>query len=167
MGAVPMIALGLDPGVHTGFATWSVTDQRFVTVTALAIHRAMEHVRLSWESVERDADRLLVIFEDARHHRVYGGRNRLKGHAVLQGVGSVKRDCSIWEGFLEDLGVPFIAAPPIRGGTKWNSATFARVSGWTKPTNNHARDAAVRVLNLNEPQARSMIREWRQRHPAV
>ena len=70
------------------------------------------------------------------------------GPEVLQGVGSVKRDCSIWEEFLKHHGLEYRALRPQRGGTKWDAADFKRITGWAKRTSGHGRDAAVLVFGV-------------------
>lgn len=64
----------------------------------------------------------------------------------LQGVGSVKRDASIWEDYLKDLGVSFEMVAPKRNVTKLKQETFKRYTGWDKRTNEHGRDAAMLVF---------------------
>jgi hypothetical protein len=82
----------------------------------------------------------LVVFEDARLRKWYGKADRER----LQGAGSIKRDCTIWSEFLADLaGVRVLAVPPQAGATKWSAERFAKVTGWTSRTSEHARDAAM------------------------
>lgn len=154
-----MLVIGLDPGVDTGYAIWSVPAARLTVVESMKIHVALERVRGAWVSVDHRPEALLVMFEDARKRRWFGK----KGRESLQGAGSVKRDCTIWQDFLNDLGVPYVATPPLAGATKWTAEHFARTTGWPGRTNEHSRDAACRVFQLNEPQVRAMIREWEQR----
>ena len=63
----------------------------------------------------------------------------------LQGVGSVKRDATIWEDFLKDLGVKFEMVAPKRNVTKLTQETFKRYTGWSSKTNEHGRDAAMLI----------------------
>lgn len=153
-----MIVLGIDPGTHTGFAIWDPHSRALLAVESLKLHRALLRV----EALR--ADHPLILFEDARTIRMYHGRNDAKGKSVLQGVGSVKRDCSIWEEFLEDSGLPYQARTWKHGTTKWSAEEFKRVTGWSAPTNNHGRDAAVIVYGLNLPMAQGIVRAWEQRN---
>lgn len=90
---------------------------------------------------------LLVRFEDARKIK-----NRKffkdKGPNALQGAGSIKRDCHIWEDFLKDNNITYQAVGPLNGLTKLSSEVFQKVTGWTQQTNNHARDAAMLVYGI-------------------
>lgn len=134
-----MIWIGIDTGTNTGFAVWDDKTRSFVTIETLSIHRALQRV-LTYQEANED---VFVIFEDARQRTWYG-----KGDtsAKLQGAGSIKRDCSIWEDFLKDYGIPFRAIPPIKGGTKLTESYFKMVTKWTGRTSNHARDAAMLVF---------------------
>ena len=91
--------VGIDPGVRTGFAVWSRAERRLTTVETLGITQAMTLIRTM-----ADAESLhSVRFEDARLRTWFGAR----GREALQGAGSIKRDCSIWQEFLQGLvGVP-------------------------------------------------------------
>lgn len=141
-----MRVAGLDPGKETGFALWDARAQKLLTVESMLIHQAMRRVEL-----ERPD---LVLFEDARRRTWFAD----KGRESLMGAGSIKRDCVIWEDFLLELGVPFIAKPPCKGATKWKDQAFRTLTGWPGRTNEHARDAAILVFQLNLPIIEGMIR---------
>ena len=134
-----MIWIGIDTGTHTGFAAWDDSAQVLVEVDTLLIHRAMQRVMDYAEERE-----VFVVFEDARQ-RTWFGRDK-NTSAKLQGAGSIKRDCSIWEDFLTDYDIPFRAVPPQKGCTKWTDGYFKKVTGWKGKTSNHSRDAAVLVF---------------------
>ncbi len=157
-----MILIGIDPGVHTGFASWDTQAREFREVASLSIHRAMERVK---DQAVFTAQSMLVIFEDARMRTWFGSadeRQRKYGAAIREGVGSVKRDCLIWEDFLEDHGIPYQGNRPITHGTKWTPEYFKRHTGWQGRTSEHARDAGVLVFGINEPMAQGMLRSWEQ-----
>jgi hypothetical protein len=139
-----MLEIGLDPGVKTGYAEWDDATGQLIEVETLKVHQAMQRI-----SDHFAAGRITrVVFEDARQRRWFGGRDRNQakyGAGVREGAGSIKRDCTILEDFLTDLGVTFSARPPAAGATKWDSAYFARVTGWKGRTSTHSRDAALLV----------------------
>lgn len=163
-----MIVVGLDPGTATGFATWSPISRTLLRVESMAIHKAMDEVRQLHEGTKAIASEshtpLLVMFEDARLIRIPHGRMAKEeedhGAGVREGVGSIKRDCSIWEDFLEDLGIPYKARKPMPKSTKWSAEKFEATTGWGARTNNHARDAGVIVFGLNLPMAEGIVRVW-------
>jgi hypothetical protein len=120
------------------------------------------------QALKRDGDLAggIVIFEDARQRRWFGSRDRNQikyGAGVREGVGSVKRDCLIWEEFLLDLGVPFIARSPKSGSTKKNARHFEVLTGWKARTNEHARDAALIVYGLNTPMVTGLVLDFHSR----
>jgi hypothetical protein len=84
---------------------------------------------------------MTVTYEDARLRTWFGA----KGREALQGAGSVKRDCGIWAELLGTLKIPYKAVSPQSKGRKLDAAQFAKLTGWTGRTNEHARDAAMLV----------------------
>lgn len=136
-----MICIGIDPGTHTGVAVWDTNERRFLSLETLPIHQALIKVMMWRDRVGHD---LQVVFEDARQ-RTWFGKDK-NTNAKLQGAGSIKRDCSIWEDFLTDYEIPFRAVPPQKGFTKWTEEYFKMVTGWKGKTSNHSRDAAVLVF---------------------
>ncbi len=135
-----MIYIGIDPGTHTGMAVWDSREGKFLSLDTLQIHQALVEVMLWKDKVGHD---LQVVFEDARQ-RTWFGKGDVS--AKLQGAGSVKRDCSIWEDFCTDYGIPFRAVPPVKGATKVTPTYFKLISGWTERTSEHSRDAAMLVI---------------------
>ena len=133
--------VGLDPGVHTGMAIWSRTDRRLVDVQTTTITAAMSMVKMMHDFGSLHS----VVFEDARLRTWFG----TKGREALQGAGSIRRDCSIWEEVLSGLtGVPFKPVSPQSKGAKLNAAQFAKLTGWTGRTSEHSRDAGMLVFGL-------------------
>lgn len=130
--------IGIDVGTHTGVAVWDSEQQIFLSVETMKIHSAMELV-LSYPKED-----IVVLFEDARQRKWFGSNSNAK----LQGAGSVKRDSSIWEDFLNDKGIKYRAIAPIKGGTKWTAERFKNILGWRGKTSEHSRDAALMVYGL-------------------
>ena len=131
--------IGIDTGTHTGLAVWDDKLKELTSLETIPIHRALSRV-LALSSTED----VFVIFEDARQ-RTWFGKDK-NTSAKLQGAGSIKRDCSIWEDFLTDYEIPFRAVPPQKGCTKVTSDYFRTISGYQGRTSNHARDAAMLVI---------------------
>ena len=133
--------IGIDTGTKTGIAVWSNNYQKFLLITTTAIHRALDMVKQY-----NDRAGAFVRVEDARKRKFYGS----VGCDVLQGVGSVKRDASIWEDFLKDLNIDFECVHPIKGGTKLNENLFRQATKWDKKTDQHGRDAAMIVFQFKK-----------------
>lgn len=116
-------------------------------VTSCKIHEAMRIVLHSFEFLGQAG--CLVRFEDARLRRWFGKMDAEQakyGAAVREGAGSIKRDCTIWEDFLTDKGIPFEKTAPKNNKTKLKADIFARITGWTGLTNEHGRDSAMLVF---------------------
>ena len=135
-----MIYIGIDPGTHTGVAIWDTKERNLLSLETLPIHQALIKVMMWRDRVGHD---LQVVFEDARQRTWFGKGDT---NAKLQGAGSVKRDCSIWEDFCKDYGIHYWAKPPGKGMTKVTSDYFRTISGYQGRTSNHARDAAMLVI---------------------
>lgn len=133
--------IGIDPGVKTGFCVWSKEDQRIRQLRTVSIHEAMEAVKV-WH--KNWPGQVVVVVEDARQ-ATYGRQN---DEHKAQGAGSVKRDCSIWDGYLHFLGVDSRMVRPKKASTKWDAQTFKRVTGFTGITSSHARDACLLVFAM-------------------
>lgn len=141
------IYIGIDTGVNTGIAIWQRRPQQaFLIVESTTIHRAMKEVE-SWH--RKHPGELFVRVEDPRQRKWFGKMDRQQakyGAAVREGVGSVKRDASIWECFLKDLDIPHEMVAPKNNKTKMTATEFMRLTGWPMDTNEHGRDSAMLVF---------------------
>ena len=124
--------IGIDPGTHTGLAVW--TGLNLAQVQTLMIHEALLAVH-DWNGLVN----IFVRIEDARLRTWYG--NDKGDRAKSQGVGSIKRDCAIWEDFCKDLGIDYEMVKPGRVKTKLTAASFKNLTGWEGRTTEHSRDA--------------------------
>jgi hypothetical protein len=131
-------AIGIDCGVNTGFAVWSVEGQCFRCVKTLKIHKALAEVASAFKNEKN----IKVFIEDARLRKWFGTNSTAK----LQGAGSVKRDCKIWEDFCIDLGIPYYLVAPKDNMTKLDSEQFIKFTKWEGSTNEHSRDAGMMVF---------------------
>jgi hypothetical protein len=136
-----MTLIGIDTGVHTGLAFYDTDLKALKYVKEYKIHRAMDLVKRLWDSGED----IKVRFEDARKRTWFGHHTAKEDRARLQGAGSVKRDCQIWEDYLTDLGIPFEMVAPKNNATKLTAEQFRRITGYEGKTNEHGRDAAMLV----------------------
>lgn len=144
-----MIYIGIDPGEHTGVAVWDAGRREFLAVSTVPLHRALGMV-----ADVAAGNPVVVVVEDARQRRwIPRERSVAEYRGKLMGAGSIKRDCTVWEEFLQDLqkekpAVRYELRAPQAGLTKWSPETFKRYTGWQKPTSNHARDAAMLVFGM-------------------
>lgn len=131
------LLIGIDAGVHTGMAIWDNTDKRLVAVDTKTITRAMHEVE--WLATQAD---VTLYIEDARK-RTWFGR---AGREQLQGAGSIKRDCSIWQSFCEEQGIDYLLVAPRHNTTKLSAEQFKVLTNWAGRTSEHSRDAAMLVF---------------------
>lgn len=131
--------IGIDVGTHTGVAVWDKSEKRFVKIQTTTILKAMEIVK-NYEK----SDIVQVRLEDARKRKWFGDSGRER----LQGAGSVKRDCVIWEEFLNDRKIPYMLVAPKNNSTKLSAESFKNITGYKGRTNEHTRDAAMLVYGI-------------------
>ena len=138
------IQIGIDPGTQTGLAI--AENGRLRELHTVPIHRAMKLVD-EWQTRAHEVGFAFVVYvEDARKRRWYGN-NEVAVKRRLQGVGSVKRDCAIWEDYLNDIGASTVLVAPGHNKTKLEGHVFCKLTGWNKKqTSVHARDAAMLVF---------------------
>lgn len=133
------ITIGIDPGVHTGIAV--AVDGVLEVVETRDFWRAVELV----DSCRRLA--FTLIIEDPRGQRVAPSQYN---SARLRGVGSVERDAKLWIEYAEHYGIPYRAVKPGKL-RKIDAVTFAKLTGWTGRTSEHARAAAMMVHERTKP----------------
>lgn len=136
------IVIGIDAGTTTGLAIYSTKVKRIINIDSFKIHRAL---RIVYELSKEYSGKIFVVVEDARKRKWYGKQS---GTHALQGVGSIKRDCTIWNDFLEDYAIPYKMSHPIKGGTKISAEKFIQITGYKGKTNEHSRDAGMLVWSF-------------------
>ena len=130
-----MILIGIDPGVTTGIGIYCTQQEQLIYCSSTNIINAFEIV------LQHKRECRLLRIEDARLRKFFGNSGREK----LQGAGSVKRDCSIWEAFCKRHDIRFELVAPRNNKTKLDAKTFNKFTGFEGITNSHARDAAMLV----------------------
>ena len=128
--------IGIDTGTHTGLAIWDSKENKFDLIKTDKIHVVIDIVK---EYVFNKS--VFVRVEDARKRKWFGKNSNAK----LQGAGSVKRDCTIWEDFLTYINAEFEMVDPTNNRTKLNAEQFKRITKYQGQTNEHNRDAAMLV----------------------
>lgn len=135
-GKKAQIVIGIDPGVKTGVGIYR--DGELSSVITTTIIEAIERVKRCHE-----AGNVMVYVEDARMATYK--RSGAKSAAMAQGSGSIKRDCKIWETELTRLGIPHRMVRPNKqsNAIAENKPLWTKLTGWTKRTSEHARDAVM------------------------
>lgn len=155
-GVRPVMLVGLDPGVATGFALWharqGATPGRFLEVNTLTFWQAVRRIEKLVREFGPAAIRVRV--ENPNGNRptfdkdVAGAKRREK---IAQNVGSNKRDAQLLIGLCEDLGIPYDAiVPQAKGGPagKIGMEHFKGAPGFPAKCSQHARDASALVIGL-------------------
>ena len=141
------IIVGIDPGVKTGIAVKVLGQNHYADICTYPIHKA---IFLLLQLISDKDNDIYVIFEDARKRKWINdaGKSAKDSRGLAMGAASVKRDCGIWEDFLESQPVRWTSVAPRKGTTKIDAAVFARLTGYTGRTSNHARDAAMLIQGI-------------------
>lgn len=127
--------IGIDPGRNTGFA---IIDGNDVILQTFKLHQAFKFVEENKDKIRR------VVIENPNLWKFF---NDDKAQFKKQGAGSVKRDYSAWEDFLNDLGIKFVGVRPDkhRNSIAYNIDLFQRTTKYTKRCSEHARVALMLI----------------------
>lgn len=135
--------VGIDPGTKTGLALYNMQRKALILVETVSIVQALDYLT---RFEQKPA--LFVRIEDARKRKWFGNadeRMERSGAGIREGIGSVKRDCSIWEEFLRHHKIAFELVHPAKNKTKLDAQTFSHYTHWPYETSEHSRDAAMLV----------------------
>jgi len=134
------LAVAIDPGTTTGFSVYDIKNKKWVCCHQMMIHDAI----LSIISIvsKNESLNIHIIVEDARN---ISGRYTNK-----MGAGSIRRDCSIWEDFLNDICKSnknvhtSYVRPTGNRFLKMEAEAWKKYAKWDKKAPaEHARDSAT------------------------
>lgn len=144
----PNVAIGVDPGVNTGFAVADCKENKLLLCSTVTISQAIMYI---YDLMSNSAATVAVVIEDARY--ASGSRDKLLG------AGSIRRDSKVWEDFMEEMKELFpnrihytmrspitqnkIATIPL---LKMPLERWQKMFEYTEQTSGHARDAATYIL---------------------
>jgi hypothetical protein len=131
--------IGIDPGRKTGIAVYD-PEKKSLLLDTLKLHEAFRQV-----SKLRDIWDIEVVIENPNLWTHF--QNTKNAKAKLQGAGSVKRDYSAWTDFLDDYGIPYRGVRPDKTRNLYAGQVemFAKITGYTKRSSEHARVAGLLV----------------------
>lgn len=129
--------IGIDPGVKTGFARVN-TASTFAELCTMDIYSAQARILVLAQLYGEY--NILVAVEDCRKRKWV---DPSIGPERLRGIGSVERDCSLWQEFCERHGLAFVLVAPMGINTKMDKWEFAQTLDYPFDTSNHARDAGM------------------------
>jgi hypothetical protein len=133
------IFIGIDPGVNTGLAMYTPAEKKLELFT-VKIHEGFDTVAKLAPFFDIE-----VVIEDPNQWTHF--QNSKDAKAKLQGAGSVKRDFSAWRDFLNDWKIPLRAVRPDKTRNLYAKQVgmFAKITGYTKRSSEHARVAGLLV----------------------
>lgn len=134
----PNLIAGIDPGVKTGLSIWDRKRKGFEKIYSSGILVIQGFILSHYKP-----DQIFFRLEDARLRTWFGKSQR----EVLQGAGSIKRDCQIWEEFFLLHDYEFELVAPKNNKTKLDAKLFSKMTGWKERTNEHERDSAMLCFN--------------------
>ena len=149
-----LLLIGLDPGQNTGLAVYDPGAGRLLRCETLSFWEAQAAFVGALVPVGDGGDVGLVVIEDARELPIYARHRKQEltreaRDRLCRGVGHVDRDTELWSEWLRLAGYRVQLVPPPRPSRfdpsrsrKWTAEDLERITGWTEPTSEHARDAA-------------------------
>lgn len=125
--------IGLDPGVHTGVATFR--NGNLIQLATISPHRIEEAI----------AGASRVIFEDSRltSFMFTSVKARAAALKIARNVGEIDAWCRLITSLCEAAGIPAHGISPQWKGAKLNAKQFKTLTGWAGKSNAHERDAAT------------------------
>lgn len=138
------ITIGIDPGVHTGVAVYNCTIQSFLHISSTNIVEAQAIVQQYAQEADND---VVIILEDPRLIR---RRANMTSALRMRGVGSVMRDASMWCEWARHNNIPlYRKGLGITAKGRQGAEMFKQLTGITRRTNSHERDAAMIALHMS------------------
>lgn len=131
-----MLILGLDPGAHTGVATFE--GGKLLALETIAPHQI--------ERLLRERMPARVVFEDSRlqSHAWTQVPSRAAALKMARNVGEIDAWCRLIAALCADLGIAAHGVSPAGKGIKMGAAQFnVLMTGWVGRSNQHERDATM------------------------
>lgn len=127
--------LGIDPGANTGVATYIGGKLvHLATIEPVEIAARIELARPS-----------RVILEDSRlqSHVWTTSTSKPAAAKMARNLGEIDAWCKLIVAVCAGLDIPAHSVSPLGKGCKMAADQFERITGWSKPSNQHERDAAM------------------------
>lgn len=129
------LVIGIDPGAHTGVATF--VGGKLSDLITIAPHQI--------DRVIRELTPARVVFEDSRlqSHTWSTANSREKAAKIARNVGQIDAWCVLITSICDELGIPAHGISPKAKGAKLNAEQFRAATGWDGSSNEHSRDACM------------------------
>lgn len=138
--------IGIDPGVNTGLAMsidGKLVDIRTTTFWG-AVNMIMGRQLYGLSIYIENPNKNKPIFVKKGVTKEKAISEQLAYNRIAQNVGSNKRDAQLLIDFCKENSIEVVEIKPTK--KKVTREYFEKISGWTKPTSQHGRDAAMLIL---------------------
>jgi len=136
--------IGIDVGIHNGFAVWDKTAKRLIE---LSTYKTWEVIM--WLLVKKnDKIDFTVRIENPNTWVNYGTLTTKEVNGRKQGAGSVKRSYQVLIEFFEDNDIKYEAISLRSSLKKLKADKFKMLTGIDVKTNEHERDACMMVWGI-------------------
>lgn len=130
--------VSVDTGVKTGYC--HMENGEFVELSTQRITKAMYKVLDLFNGCKESGATFIILIEDVRQRTWVNPKFKKER---LRGIGSVERDCSVWQDFCEHHGIPHLLVHPMKGETKKSQEYFTQRTGYIYEVSDHGRDAGL------------------------
>lgn len=129
------LILGLDPGSSTGVATF--IGGKLVHLDTIEPKDIASRIELARPS--------RVILEDSRlqSHVWTTSTSKPAVAKIARNIGEIDAWCKLIVAVCAGLDIPAHSISPLGKGHKMSADQFERITGWSKPSNQHERDGAM------------------------
>lgn len=129
------LILGFDPGACTGVATF--IGGKLVHLGTIEPQEIAARIEVARPS--------RVILEDSRlqSHVWTTSTSKPAAAKMARNLGEIDAWCKLIVAVCAGLDIPAHSVSPLGKGNKLAADQFQRITGWTGPSNQHERDAAM------------------------
>lgn len=142
-----MIYIGIDPGVHVGWAVLDNKNKEIIIYDTITFWQAIE--RIKWYKNHNQFDNknnFKIILEDPNLNKPVFNKDDVSPGAkqkaylrIAQNVGSNKRDAQLIHEFCTLNNIPILTVKPTT--EKWDAIMLKKITGIDERTSQHVRDA--------------------------
>jgi predicted RNase H-like nuclease (RuvC/YqgF family) len=136
------VFVGIDPGIHCGYAVWDKAAQQFRAVGSYQLWELFQELFQLNDDV---GEALIVHIENPNTFIPFRGTAQKEHDFRAQGAGAVKQTYKHIIEFLDAHKIEYVTRKLQGSLKKVSSEYFKKHTGWKLPTNEHGRDAAMLV----------------------
>lgn len=131
------LILGIDPGKQTGTALYDVAQEKFINLETMDFWSCFNYgIMCAAHTIVIEVSTSPTVFHKA-------GSSLPANQTTAMRVGGVLRESVLLAQGFELAGKNVVRVEPNGIAKKMSVEQFQKVTGWTKRTNQHCRDAAL------------------------